>query len=58
MLWQDTETNLFMTPQQEKSEMTETICQCWKIFGYQVEGGRGTDISTLLAVKILERLQI
>ena len=37
MLWQDTETNLFMTPQQEKSEMTETICQCWKTFGYQVE---------------------
>ena len=37
MLWQDTETNLFMTPQQEKSEMTETICQCWKTFGCQVE---------------------
>ena len=37
MLWQDIETNLSMTPLQVKSEMTETICLCWKIFGYQVE---------------------
>ena len=37
MLWQDTETNLSMTHQQEKLEMTEIICQCWKIFGYRPE---------------------
>ena len=36
-LWQDIETNLFMTQQQVKSETTETICQCWKISGCQVE---------------------
>ena len=25
---------LVYAAQQEKLEMTETICQCWKIFGY------------------------
>ena len=47
MLCQDIEINLSMTLQQVKSETTETICQCWKISRYQVESGRGTDISTL-----------
>ena len=47
MLWQDIEINLSMTAQLVKSEMTETICQCWKILVARREGGRGTDISTL-----------
>ena len=37
MSWQDIEINLFMTQVQEKSEMIENICQCWKIFGYRQE---------------------
>ena len=32
-LWQDIETNLFMTQAQVKSETIETICLCWKISG-------------------------
>ena len=48
MLWQDIEINLSMMHQQEKSEMTEIICQCLKIFRLPSrEGGRGTDITTL-----------
>ena len=48
---QDTETNLSMTLLL-KSEMTETICLCWKILKLPSrEGGRGTDITTLPVTK-------
>ena len=58
MLWQDIEINLFMTQVNREIRDDRNYMSMLEDFWLPSrEGGRGTDITTLLVVKIWEKLQ-